>query len=346
MLINNDFKSEPLNAAEPSNFMPPKGGYLDTAFDYQKYIEDYKAYVFQSVSYDPNFSTNIKDLKIFPEMILSSKPLMFYSGVLDMYKEKPKKKKTPEVIQKEVKYQNFEQRPEPKMGVLTERGIYSKLNVPLGICVFEPYEPEKQIHEQLQKVLDNEKAKVKDLLVDTKVDLDYAYLFHPSLRVRFKYLDHTYETKLTLKDITEGVLLDGPVKPEVDKNIQKVLKSTSKPKSNLYLILNIVLLLSLCAMNFLYFDQLTSPMNFVMALVSAIYMIVVYIVSKILPKRISSYTKSELIKMNDALDFKKALKARKQNQMRKRLPVVFQILGTLIALLFVIEVYIHLLPFI
>ena len=345
LLINNNFKPDHVNTLERTSFMPPKGGYLDTIFDYQKYIEDYKAYVFQSVSYDPNFSTTIKDLKIFPEMILSSKPLMFYSGVLDIYKEKPKKKKTPEVIQKEVKYQNFEQRPEPKMGVLTERGIYSKLNVPLGICVFEPYESEKHIHEQLQKALDAEKAKVKDLLVDTKVDMDYAYLFHPSLRLRFKYLDENYETKLTLEDIQKGVLLDGPVKKEVEKSIQKVLKSATKPKSNLYLIFNILLLLSLCAMNFLYFDKLASPMNFVMAGVSALFMVVTYLFSKFLPKRITTYTKSELIKLNDALDFKKALKVRTQNQMRKRLPILLQILGTFVALLFVVEVYINLIPF-
>lgn len=346
LLINNNFKPKEINPNTQSCFMPPKGGYLDTLFDYQKYIEDYKAYIFQSVSFDSNFSTNIKDIKIIPEMILSSKPLMFYSGVLDLYKDKPKKKQTPEIIQKEVKYQNFETRPDSKTSVLTERGIYSKLNVPTGICVFEPYESDQQIQEHLLNALEAEKNKVKDRLVSTKVDLDYAYLFHPSLRVRFNYLDQTYETNLTHKDIQEGILLEGPLRPEVDKQLSRVLTSSKKPNTNLYMALNILLLLSLCAMNFLYFDRLSSPINLVVAGSSFVFMLLTYILSKTLPKKLITFRKSDLIKLNDALDFKKALKVRKQNLNRKRIPLVLEILGSLIALGLVAEVYLNLLTLI
>lgn len=342
-LINHDFKVTHENDGKASFFMPPKGGYLATSFDYQKYIEDYKAYVFQSVSYDSNFSSNIKDIKIIPEILLESKPLMFYAGVLDVYQEKPKKKKVVPVIQKEIKYQNFEQRPETKTSVMSERAIYGKLNLSTGICVFESYEPETQIMSTLNQKLDVEKAKHKDTLVDSKVELDFAYAFQPSLRLRYQYLDDTYETKLTPRDIQEGLLLEGPIKPEVQKSIDKVMKTMTKPNSNLYLIFTGLLLIALCAVNFLYFERLPQPFEWVMVGASALWVFITYVLGLKATKGIEVRSKTQLIKMNDALDFKKAIQIKKHNQNRKHMPIRLAVVGILISIFFIVDIYLNIL---
>ncbi len=341
LLLNANYKPNLENDGQPSFFIPPKGGYLAQVFDYNKYIEDYKTYIFQSISYETNFSSQIKNVKIIPELILEPQPLMFYNGKIDYYKEKPKKKKEVEVIQKDISYKNFETRPDSKLSVLSERAIFGKFNMTSGICVFKAYEPEKQILETLHKQADKEKATYKDLLVDSKIDFDFAYLFKPSLRLRYKYLDDSYETSITPEDIQAGVLLEGPLKPEVEKAIQKVIKSMSKPKTNLYTLFNIILLLSLFSMNFLYFDKLESTLGLAMALGSFVYMIVVYFMSKLGPKKIEVLSKTQLIKMNDALDFKKAIKIKKVNGRKKRLPVVLAVFGFVIALALVMDVYLN-----
>lgn len=341
LLLNANYKPNLENDGQPSFFIPPKGGYLAQVFDYNKYIEDYKTYIFQSISYETNFSSQIKDVKIIPELILEPQPLMFYNGKIDHYKEKPKKKKQVEVIQKDISYKNFETRPDSKLSVLSERAIFGKFNMTSGICVFKAYEPEKQILETLHKQADKEKATYKDLLVDSKIDFDFAYLFKPSLRLRYKYLDDSYETSITPEDIQAGVLLEGPLKPEVEKAIQKVIKSMSKPKTNLYTLFNIILLLSLFSMNFLYFDKIESTLGLAMALGSFVYMIVVYFMSKLGPKKIEVLSKTQLIKMNDALDFKKAIKIKKANGRKKRLPLVLAVFGFVIALALVMDVYLN-----
>ena len=342
LLLNANYKPNQTNDGTAGFFIPPKGGYLETIFDYNKYVEDYKAYIFQSISYEPEFSTNIKDIKIIPEMIFEPKPLMFYTGKLDVYKEKPKKKKPAEVIQKEISYKNFGERPDSKQSVLSERAILGKYNMTQGICVFKPYEPEKLILESLHKEAEKEKATYKDLLVDSKIDFDFAYLFKPTLRLRLKYLDDTYETTLTPKDIQTGVLLEGPLKPEVEKAIVKVQKSMAKPKPTVYTIMNIILLLSLFAMNFLYYDALEANIAYVMVGTSAFYLLLVYLLSKIGPKKLQTLSKTELIKMNDSLDFKKALKVKKQNTRKRRLPMLLAIFGILIGLAFVADIYLNL----
>lgn len=341
LLLNANYKPNLENDGQPSFFIPPKGGYLAQVFDYNKYIEDYKTYIFQSISYETDFSTHIKDVKIIPELMLEPQPLMFYNGKIDYYKEKPKKKKEVEVIQKDISYKNFETRPDSKLSVLSERAIFGKFNMTSGICVFKAYEPEKQILETLHKQADKEKATYKDLLVDSKIDFDFAYLFKPSFRLRYKYLDDSYETSITPEDIQAGVLLEGPLKPEVEKAIQKVIKSMSKPKTNLYTLFNIILLLSLFSMNFLYFDKLESTLGLAMALGSFVYMIVVYFMSKLGPKKIEVLSKTQLIKMNDALDFKKAIKIKKANGRKKRLPLVLAVFGFVIALALVMDVYLN-----
>jgi|GEM_PF-6723936 len=341
LLLNANYKPNLENDGQSSFFIPPKGGYLAQVFDYNKYIEDYKTYIFQSISYETDFSTHIKDVKIIPELILEPQPLMFYNGKIDYYKEKPKKKKEVEVIQKDISYKNFETRPDSKLSVLSERAIFGKFNMTSGICVFKAYEPEKQILETLHKQADKEKATYKDLLVDSKIDFDFAYLFKPSLRLRYKYLDDSYETSITPEDIQAGVLLEGPLKPEVEKAIQKVIKSMSKPKTNLYTLFNIILLLSLFSMNFLYFDKLESTLGLAMALGSFVYMIVVYFMSKLGPKKIEVLSKTQLIKMNDTLDFKKAIKIKKANGRKKRLPLVLAVFGFVIALALVMDVYLN-----
>ena len=341
LLLNANYKPNLENDGQPSFFIPPKGGYLAHVFDYNKYIEDYKTYIFQSISYETNFSSQIKDVKIIPELILEPQPLMFYNGKINYYKEKPKKKKQVEVIQKDISYKNFETRPDSKFSVLSERAIFGKFNMTSGICVFKAYEPKKQILDTLLKQADKEKATYKDLLVDSKIDYDYAYLFKPSLRLRFKYLDDSFETTITHEDIQAGVLLEGPLKPEVEKAIQKVVKSMSKPKTNLYTIFNITLLLSLFAMNFLYFDKLESTMGLAMAGGSSVYFIVVYLMSKLGPKKNEVLSKTQLIKMNDSLDFKKAIKIKKANGRKKRLPLVLAVFGVMIALVLVADVYLN-----
>ncbi len=177
--------------------------------------------------------------------------------------------------------------------------------------------------------------------MDSKIDFDFAYLFKPSLRLRYKYLDDSYETSITPEDIQAGVLLEGPLKPEVEKAIQKVIKSMSKPKTNLYTLFNIILLLSLFSMNFLYFDKLESTLGLAMALGSFVYMIVVYFMSKLGPKKIEVLSKTQLIKMNDTLDFKKAIKIKKANGRKKRLPLVLAVFGFVIALALVMDVYLN-----
>lgn len=341
LLLNANYKPNLENDGQSSFFIPPKGGYLAQVFDYNKYIEDYKTYIFQSISYETDFSTHIKDVKIIPELMLEPQPLMFYNGKIDYYKEKPKKKKEVEVIQKDISYKNFETRPDSKLSVLSERAIFGKFNMTSGICVFKAYETEKQILETLHKQADKEKATYKDLLVDSKIDFDFAYLFKPSLRLRYKYLDDSYETSITPEDIQAGVLLEGPLKPEVEKAIQKVIKSMSKPKTNLYTLFNIILLLSLFSMNFLYFDKLESTLGLAMALGSFVYMIVVYFMSKLGPKKIEVLSTTQLIKMNDALDFKKAIKIKKANGRKKRLPLVLAVFGFVIALALVMDVYLN-----
>lgn len=343
LLLNANFKPNTENDGKTSFFMPPKGGYLETTFDYTKYIEDYKAYIFQSISYDTDFSSKIKDLKITPDILLDPHPLMFYTGKLQVYKEKPKKKKTPEILEKDIAYKNFTERPDSKLSVLSERAIFSKLNIASGVCIFKDYEPEKHILETLAKQSDSEKAKFKDLVVASKIDYDFAYLFKPSLKLRYKYLDDTYETVLTPKDIQEGLLLEGPLKADVDKQIQKVMKSMSKPKSGIYTVFNIILLLSIFAMNFLYFDKLDSTLAFTILGISLVYLILVYILSKRGPKKIQVLTKTQLIKMNDSLDFKKALKIKHKNANQKRIPILLAILGILISLAFVVDIYLDIL---
>lgn len=342
LLLNQNYKPITENDGNTSFFIPPKGGYLSTLFDYNKYVEDYKTYIFQSISYDTDFSSRIKDVKIVPEVVLDATPLMFYSGKLEVYKEKPKKKKTVETIQKEISYKNFEARPDSKQSVLSERAIFSKLNIASGVCLFNAYEPEKQILETLTKQVDIEKAKYKDVLVDSKLDLDYAYLFQPSVRMRYKFLDDTYETIMTPKDIQAGVLLEGPLKPEVEKIISKIVKSTAKPKPALYTVFNILLLFSVFAMIFLYFEKLESTLGLVMAGSGVLYWLVTYLWSRIGPKKIQILSKTQIIKMNDSLDIKKAMKVKKSNQTKKRMPIVLAIVGILISLSLVIDFYLNL----
>lgn len=343
LLLNANYKPNMENDGQTSFFIPPKGGYLETLFDYNKYVEDYKTYIFQSISYDTDFSSKIRDIKIIPEIILDPKPLMFYTGTVEVYKEKPKKKKAVEVITKEVSYKNFSERPDSKLSVLSERAIFSKLNIASGICVFNPYEPEKQVLDVLNKQVEKDKASYKDLLVDSKIVQDYAYQFSPSLRLRFKHLDETYETNLTPKDIQEGMLLEGPLKDDVKKQINKVERSMAKPKSGLYTVFNILLLLSLVSMIFLYFDKLESTLGLIMSGSSLLYVVLVYILSKVLPKKIHVLSKTQLIKMNDSLDFKKALKVKRSNQSKKRLPILMSILGILLALALVADIYLDIL---
>lgn len=343
LLLNANYKPNMENDGQTSFFIPPKGGYLETLFDYNKYVEDYKTYIFQSISYDTDFSSKIRDIKIIPEIILDPKPLMFYTGTVEVYKEKPKKKKAVEVITKEVSYKNFSERPDSKLSVLSERAIFSKLNIASGICVFNPYEPENQVLDALNKQVEKDKASYKDLLVDSKIVQDYAYQFSPSLKLRFKHLDETYETNLTPKDIQEGMLLEGPLKDDVKKQINKVERSMAKPKSGLYTIFNILLLLSLVSMIFLYFDKLESTLGLIMSGSSLLYVVLVYSLSKVLPKKIQVLSKTQLIKMNDSLDFKKALKVKRSNQSKKRLPILLSILGILLALALVADIYLDIL---
>lgn len=341
LLLNANYKPSGENDGKPCFFIPPKGGYLENYIDYAKYIEDYKTYIFQSISYETDFSTHIKDVKIIPEVILEPTPLMFYTGKLDVYKQKPKKNKTAEVIQKDIAYKNFDQRPESKFSVMSERAVLAKFNMTSGICVFKSYEPEKNILETLHKEADKEKATYKDLLVDSKIDFDYAYLFKPSFRLRMKYLDDSYETVVSIKDIQEGILLEAPLKPEVEKAIVKVEKSMKKPNSNVYLIFNILLLLSLCAANLLYFDALEQTIALAMAGSSVLYVLITYILSKLGPKHIQTLSKTQLIKMNDSLDFKKAIHVKKSNSRKRRLPIVLSILGILVSLALVVDVYLN-----
>lgn len=341
LLLNANYKPSADNDGKPCFFIPPKGGYLENYIDYNKYIEDYKTYIFQSISYESDFSTHIKDVKIIPEVVLEPTPLMFYTGKIDVYKQKPKKKKEVEIIQKDISYKNFDVRPESKFSVMSERAILAKFNMTSGICVFKAYEPEKQILETLNQEAEKEKATYKDLLVDAKIDLDYAYLFKPSLRLRMKYLDESYETTVSIKDIQEGILLEAPLKPEVQKSITKVQKSMRKPNKNIYLIFNIVLLLSLFAANFLYFDQLEPTIGLSMVGGSLLFLLTVYILSKRGPNRIQWLSKTQLIKMNDSLDFKKAIHIQKSNARKRRMPVVLAILGILISLALVADVYLN-----
>ena len=179
--------------------------------------------------------------------------------------------------------------------------------------------------------------------MDSKIVQDYAYQFSPSLKLRFKHLDKTYETNLTPKDIQEGMLLEGPLKDDVKKQVNRVQRSMAKPKSGLYTIFNILLLLSLVSMIFLYFDKLESTLGLIMSGSSLLYVVLVYILSKVLPKKIQVLSKTQLIKMNDSLDFKKALKVKRSNQSKKRLPILLSILGILLALALVADIYLDIL---